>query len=277
MMARMVQVSPIYERFRKIYAYANTGKEMNETIEFLSRCGREWGIAIVIVEAVISQAKGVGTRHRVVAWKDAIRNTDPMIEGHPFFDMCRKYGIPSNTAPHCTRELKANAIKSYLKSAGVKECIQAWGIRADEPSRLTPRDGVIYPLADAGITEEIVRKWWDRQSFDLQLKDYQNNCDLCFKKSKRKKITIIKENPSIVPDWKMLEAKFATKNGRRVVFDREGLSIVDLETLSSDPLLISAVDKHDARLAEESVNPQLFDMLSGVDLDFETHCHCRST
>ena len=75
-MARMIQVSPIYEKYKKHYVYANTGKERQETLDFVKACQDNWELPIVWVEAVIDPEKGKGTRHRIVDYSTAILNTD---------------------------------------------------------------------------------------------------------------------------------------------------------------------------------------------------------
>ena len=72
----------------------------------------------------------------------------------------------------------------------------AIGIRYDERKRINwetaKRENYIYPLATTHrVNEMMVRKFWDKQCFDLNLKDYQGNCDFCWKKSDRKLITLI--------------------------------------------------------------------------------------
>ena len=279
MMARMIQVSPIYAGRKVIHVYANTGKEREETLEFIRRCDEEWGFDTVWLEAVISPEKGEGTSFKVVDYKTAIRNTDPMAAGHPFFDLCKKYGIPSNSAPHCTRELKTKTIRKYLTSIGLTKWEEAWGIRADEPQRATPRGNVVYPMVEIGITEPMVRRFWTAQPFDLGLKDYQGNCDLCFKKSLRKRLTILRESPALAADWSALEGVQEYGSGKvgHLTFDRNGLTMKDLLAMSGDPKLEQAVDKHDARIAEESRTPWLFEMAAEINWDYETTCHCQST
>jgi len=120
MMARMIQVSPMYEGLEKHYIYANTGKERSETLDFIAECDARWGLGTVWVEAVVMPETGSGTRHRVVDRKSAVVNTDPLQEGHPFFDVVAKYGLFNNHYPHCTRELKAAPIRSYFMERGMK-------------------------------------------------------------------------------------------------------------------------------------------------------------
>lgn len=274
LLARMIQTSPLYEGVEKHYVYANTGRERSETLDFIHECDRRWNLGVVWLEAVVNPAKGEGTRHRVVTYETAIRNTDATREGHPFEAVVGKYGLPSNAFPHCTRELKLNPIASYMKSIGVTQYDTAIGIRADEPHRAQPKPGIVYPLVDLRINEHMVRTFWDRQDFDLQLKDYQGNCDLCFKKSLRKRLTILRETPEIADWWAKLEGWRADHRGQmnNLVFDRNGLSVKVLLTLLEDPKFTPVMDRHEQR----QLSPELFDVLEGIDLDFETDCICRS-
>tara|TARA_R110000796_G_scaffold167313_4_gene284221 strand:+ start:1198 stop:2085 length:888 start_codon:yes stop_codon:yes gene_type:complete len=275
MMARMIQISPLYEGATKHYIYANTGKEREETLDFIAECDSRWGLGTVWVEAVVNPEKGAGTRHRIVDRKSAVVNTDPMVEGHPFFDVVAKYGVFNNHYPHCTRELKTNPIRSYFASLGMRrqDYTEAWGIRADEPRRLAERPGVIYPLADLGMTERLIREFWDSQDFDLGIKQFEGNCDLCFKKSLRKRLTILKDNPQVAKDWATIEAVGDRKGGDRARFDRSGLSIDNLVEMSKSPTLEAAVDAHDIELTD----PSLFSAASEINWDFETQCHCQSS
>lgn len=279
MMARLVQVSPIYDEFEKVYIFANTGKEREETLKFIQQCDDLWKFGVKWIEAVINPAKGEGTSFRYVDYNSALRNTDEMKQGHPFFDLCKKYGCPSNSAPHCTKELKTKSIHECLKSLGIKNPLQAWGIRFDEPKRLKKRANVIYPLADARITEEMVRVFWDRQGFDLGLKDYEGNCDLCFKKSLRKRVTIMRENPELAQAWAAMEGNQPYGKGRvgDLVFDRHGLSILDIQKLAEDQSFDLAKDKHEERKKFIAKQPELFEVFKDVDFDFETTCHCDAS
>lgn len=278
LMARLVQVSPVYEGRDKTFIFANTGKEREETLRFIHECDTRWGLNVVWVEAVINPEKGKGTRHRVVTYETAIRNTDPLKDGHPFYDAVKKYGVPSKIFQFCTRELKLATMLSYLRSKGLKAGTyeEAVGIRPDEPKRIGQKENVVYPMVEFGIDERMVRDFWAKQEWDLGLKDYEGNCDLCYKKSLRKRLTIISDNPKIAEDWATLE-----KVGRQVqgtVMDRDRLGIPSIVELAADPALIRAVDKHDARLAEETaVNPQMFEVLNGIDLDASSPCRCSSS
>lgn len=61
------------------------------------------------------------------------------------------------------------------------------------------------------IAKSQVRKFWSEQDFDLQLKDYQSNCTLCFQKGKQIRLTILSENPEIAQWW----ANWETQKGHK--------------------------------------------------------------
>jgi len=56
-MARFIQVNPAYEDYNKLYTYANTGKEHENTLKFIDQCDKEWGLGIVWLEADVVHEK----------------------------------------------------------------------------------------------------------------------------------------------------------------------------------------------------------------------------
>lgn len=229
-------------------------------MEFVNNVSKHYNIPIVWVEAKVNPEKGKGTTYKIVDFETASRN------GEPFKEVIKKYGLPSKMWRHCTRELKDKPIHSLAKEYfGSEPYFTTLGIRADEPKRLTPRKGILYPLADIGIDEKFVREWWKKQPFDLELKDYQGNCDLCFLKSKRKRLTILSESPNIATWWKEMEDTYADE--KRPMFDVRGrVTIDDLVKMAQQPFE-KAVDKQDAR-----------DMQPSFDLDLDTgfSCFCEN-
>jgi len=184
--------------------------------------------------------------------------------------MLDKYAMPNNFASNCTRELKLYPINKYVKDLGFDEVITAMGIRYDErhrKSNFAEEQNVIYPLCDDLKVDAIfIRNWWDRQCFDLQLKDYEGNCDLCFKKSVRKRLTLIKENPEIAEWWLKMENKYTTERIPR--FDlRTNLSIEQLVKKSQQPFR-TIQDQHELNKTQTG----LFD----ATLDKETDCFCKA-
>ena len=88
---------------------------------------------------------------------------------------------------------------------GINDYHTAIGIRADETHRINwesaKRHKYIYPLAvDFRVDSKYIRKFWSNQDFDLNLKDYEGNCDMCWKKSKRKLYTLIQDRPELI-EW----------------------------------------------------------------------------
>jgi hypothetical protein len=211
-----------------LFVFANTGKENEETLIFADKCDKAFNLGLVWLEADIDMQKGNGTNYKIVSFETANRN------GEPFEKAIQKYGLPSKMYRHCTRELKQVPIQKYAKDYFNDVFVTALGIRADEKHRLSSRENVIYPLADINIDERFIRKWWAKQTFDLKLKDYQGNCDLCFQKSKRKRLTIISENPDIANWWANMENLYSTEY--QSLFDVRGnVSITQLIELSNQP------------------------------------------
>lgn len=202
-MLRKILDTPIYHSWHKVIVFANTGKERPETLDFVKEISDRWAIKITWVEAVVNPEVGKGTTHKVVSYHSASRN------GEPFESVIQKYGIPNQAFPHCTRELKQAPIKSYMRSLGYPEYVTAIGIRFDEPRRISNKRDFDYPLYRMGITEKHVRDFWNSQPFDLKLKSYEGNCDLCWKKSLRKKRTLLAENPQISEWWDEMEQKYS--------------------------------------------------------------------
>lgn len=271
-MTKLILENSFFKDWQKLVVFANTGKENEETLEFVEKCDKEFGFGVVWIEAVVNHQKGKGTNYRVVDFDSASRN------GEPFKEVIKKYGLPSKKYRHCTRELKDVIINKYAKNIfGTKKFLSAIGIRADEKHRVGNNPNKIYPLVQAGVSEEQIRNWWDKQSFDLQLKDYQGNCDLCFLKSVRKKKTLIQENPTAADWWNLMEEEYGgfsihSKSGDeidRTKFDiYRDLSITDLVLASSEEFK-TAIDKHEERAM--SLQEKLFDL----DEDLEFDCHCK--
>ena len=265
-MGKLLMELPKYKEYDKVFIFANTGKEKEETLNFINKCDTEWGLNVVWLEAIVDPEKGKGTKHKVVSFKTAARN------GEPFIDIVKKYGIPNPFMSICTRELKQRPMDSYVKSLGYKHITTAIGIRFDERHRKSIRakeTNTIYPLCDdLPVDSSFIRNWWDRQCFDLELKDYEGNCDLCFKKSVRKRLTMIKENPQAAKWWVDVEEKYADEKHPRWDL-RSNKTMTELVEMANNHFKIIK-DKH-----EESKNQ--ISLFNDIDMDFETDCFCKAT
>lgn len=264
-MARFIMEYDGFKDHEKIVCFANTGKEYEETLQFVNECDKSWNLGIVWLEAKVNYEKGKGTGYKIVNYQTASRN------GEPFEEVIKKYGIPNKQFPHCTRELKQIPIRKYMQSLGYQKWHTAVGIRSDEKHRKPTGQDTNFmnpftPLIDnIPVTEVFIRDWWNRQDFDLKLKDYQSNCDLCWKKSKRKRLTILSEDPGRAQWWQKMEQKY----GGKYRFDqREGLNISDLIQQSKKPFR-KAIDKNELRQNQGN----LFD----PEMDIEYGCMCKES
>jgi len=194
------------DQYDMAFVFANTGQENEETLDFVQQCSDAFGFPVVWVEAVVDPESGKGTRHRIVDHATASRN------GEPFEDAIAKYGIPNQSTPHCTRELKERPITSYARSLWGSDYNTAIGIRADEFDRVNERykeRRLVYPLvSDMPMTKPKVNFWWSQQAFRLQLKGYEGNCKTCWKKSNNKLMTIAKEHHNAFDWMRDMEKKY---------------------------------------------------------------------
>jgi hypothetical protein len=217
--------------FKVVFVFANTSKEREETLVFVDRCDREWNLGVVWVEAVTHLGERKGCTHKIVDFSTAKRN------GEVFEAMIQKYGIPNMNYLHCTRELKANPIKSFVESLGWENYVIAQGMRADEPKRIKPKVGTIYPLAHTWPTSKPeVIDWWKEQAFDLGLKDHQGNCDGCHKKNILKLVRIAQENERVFDWWGEMEQQYGlsgyNEDGTPRTFYRGRRSASDVVAMS---------------------------------------------
>jgi hypothetical protein len=258
-LAKYMKEHPHYKNC--IFVFMNTGKEREETLQFAEKCDKKFGLNLVYLEALVNNEKGKGTTYTIVDFETASRN------GEPFEAMLKKYPLPNNMASNCTRELKQRPIDAYLRDNYKDfDIIKVVGIRADEAHRKSVNaeiEKVIYPLCDEiQINSKFIRNWWERQSFDLSLKDYQGNCDLCFKKSLKKRLTIIKENPQIAKWWLDMEQKYSSEEIPR--FDlRTNKSIEQLVEMSKRPFT-KAQDLHELSQQQRDL------------FEIETDCFCKA-
>lgn len=232
MMKRLISMgSPLVTMH---FVFANTGKEAEETLEFVDRCSKEWGVEIVWVEAVVHPGKKKACTHRIVTFETASRNAEP------FEEVIKKYGIPNKKYLHCTRELKLNPIRSYMKSIGVPFYFTAVGIREDEPDRIqltAPKKGIVYPMVKLFPTRkpEIV-DWWEEQPFELDLLEHLGNCTTCHKKSLNKLVMVAKERPEEFEFNARMESEYGLSghniDGTPRTFFRENRSTGDIISIA---------------------------------------------
>ena len=188
-----------------VVTFANTGKEMPQTLDFVQACSDNWGVEIVWLEYAGKKQYRV-TNHGM-----------SMKGGEPFAQLIEdKSFLPNPMARFCTQELKIFPIERYMKDQGLDGFLTVVGIRADEPRRVAKqkaKSDYLVPLADAGVGVEDIRDFWANQNFGLDLPMMPNgvsnmsNCDLCFLKGMGIKSSIIRENPDAADWWAEQEEK----------------------------------------------------------------------
>lgn len=197
--------------------FANTGREMPETLDFVHECSSRWDVPITWVE----YDPGAEHKTAIVSHNSASRDGEPLAAIIKARSM-----LPNPTMRFCTIEAKIRRIAVYAKHhLGYTEWYSIIGLRADERHRVAKqiaraasgKDGKgqgkpVMPLATAGVTKAHVKAFWDAQSFDLRLLNVNgstpdSNCDLCFLKSAGQIQSTMRRRPETAQWWIDQETK----------------------------------------------------------------------
>lgn len=195
---------------KTIVAFANTGRERPETLDFVNECEKQWGVPIYWLEWRDGPNK---ERFKITDYEDASR------DGKPFADLIGKRGfLPNPVMRFCTQELKIRVIRDFMVSLGYNHWNMVIGFRADEMNRVNrskgrkePKWDYVFPMADAGASKRDVDAFWKSQPFDLNLKPHEGNCDLCFLKAEWKIRALMRDKPELADWWIQQEEKHKTK------------------------------------------------------------------
>jgi 3'-phosphoadenosine 5'-phosphosulfate sulfotransferase (PAPS reductase)/FAD synthetase len=195
--------------------FANTGKEMEETLSFVNECGVRWGVPITWLEydyAGDAQKRNGHPTFNVVNHNSASK------DGEPFLRVLEHRQFPPNLRSRfCSSELKVRTMKRFLKDKGWRHWHAAVGIRGDEAKRVNYKNkecgDLWYPLVQAQVTKRDVSDFWKSQPFDLQLlnvggKTPHGNCDMCFLKSEATLAAIMRDMPERAEWWIDIERRF---------------------------------------------------------------------
>ena len=192
-----------------VFVFANTGLENEQTLEFVERCDKHFKLNVQWVEANVQQGIRKGTGFYRTDFDNASR------KGEPFEAIIKKYGIPNQAFPHCTRELKQAPIKAFGKEwFNGEKYHTAIGIRQDEADRMNAKAkemGFVYPLISSKMipaTKPMINFYWRSMPFRLELKGYQGNCATCWKKADKKLYQIAQENPKAFEFMAEMERKY---------------------------------------------------------------------
>lgn len=216
-------------------AFANTGKEREETLRFVHECGSRWGVRVRWLEWRARKGD-LADRFEEVGFNSASR------EGEPFAALiAAKKALPNAVQRWCTENLKVLTIQCFMGSMGFAstEYANFVGLRADEPGRVVKgrARGSVMPLADAGVTAQDVRSFWQAQPFDLGLLPFEGNCDGCFLKSRAKLFEVERHRPGTLQWWAQQETDVsatAKPSGARFVTEWGYAELIDATRRQGD-------------------------------------------
>ena len=214
--------------------FANTGKEMPQTLDFVRDCGDHWGVKIHWLEMDVDYSK---PKEEMIFYREVNHKTASR-EGEPFAKLIDHWNkiratkeknkiyveqgmgmLPNPRARFCTDYLKIRAMRDFAKKKGYKQFTNVMGLRYDEPKRVAKQDRYTtrnrmaqMPMYEAKHTKADVHRFWEESNFDLQLpiingESPHGNCDLCFLKSHNKIYSLIKEEPKKAEWWANQEIK----------------------------------------------------------------------
>ncbi len=238
-----------------VVAFANTGKEREETLRFVHECGSRWGVPIRWLEWRDNAAG-----YEEVGFNSASR------DGEPFQALIdKKQRLPNWKERWCTQYLKVHPLTALAASFGWQSGAysEVIGLRDDEGLRIlralenaqfvtkkgvqvprVPARKLVFPLARAKVLEASVMGFWRAQDFDLGLEPWECNCDLCFMKGRGIRKRILRDRPE-APKWWLTNETFY-----KGTFDRR--------------------DSVEGLLAEVRSQPDFFDEVG--DDEFDTEC-----
>ena len=216
--------------------FANKGKEMPQTLDFVKDCAERWDCKIYWLELEIADERPI-YRTKEVNFNTASRN------GEPFESLIqRRKMLPNPVMRMCTQELKMNVMKRFMKNQGHKEWTNVVGLRYDEPRRVAKQNRQndadvnvwesVMPLYQDKITVKEVTEFWRKNNFDLKLTSENGqttagNCDLCYLKGTKTLTRILKEKPELA-DWWIAQEKKIDATFRK---DGSYINLVDLTKL----------------------------------------------
>ncbi len=202
-----IKMKEWYPDCNVVNVFLNTGKEDIRSLEFMNQCDIHYDLNLVWLEAIINKDKGIGTNYKITSFDKLDLN------GKMFEQGIKKYGIPSRVNKWCNRELKLNPLEKYANDLfGANNWCLALGIRTDEIDRISDKykeNNTFYPPFENGIDSRLRNKFWSQEQIKLNIKGYEGNCEFCFEKSKRKRMTIAVENLDKLIWWNEMERKYS--------------------------------------------------------------------
>jgi len=223
--------------------FCNTGKERNETLDFVHACERELSVDIVWLElsSMVRLDHGYAKTYKITDYENASRNGEPfqyLLDAMP--------AIPNVVNMACTAYLKARIMRMYADDIGLERgCLTTIGMRYDEQRRVRNAHGKkiegfegYCPLYLDGVTQSMVRDFWDSMPWNLELPMLPDgscpagNCDLCHKKSIGKREQLIAANPNMADWW------INAENQKKQRFRPDQPSYEEMKQYAADQMLL---------------------------------------
>jgi 3'-phosphoadenosine 5'-phosphosulfate sulfotransferase (PAPS reductase)/FAD synthetase len=205
-----IKMKEWYPDCNVVNVFINTGKEDIRSLEFMNECDKYYNLNLVWLEAIIQLKKGIGSNYKVTSF-DKLDT-----KGIIFEEGIKKYGIPSRVNKWCNRELKLVPLEKYANNIfGLNNWSLAIGLRIDEIDRISNNyktNNIFYPPFENKINQRERNKFWKDEPIKLKIKGYEGNCEFCFEKSKRKRMTIAVQNPDKLIWWNEMEQKYSLKS-----------------------------------------------------------------
>jgi len=202
-----IKMKEWYPNCNVVNVFINTGKEDARSLKFMDECDKHYNLNLVWLESIINPKKNTGSSYKITSYS----NLD--ISGEIFEEGIKKYGIPNVANKWCNRELKLVPLEKYANDLfGKNNWSVALGIRTDEIDRVSENyktNNIFYPPFENKIDSRKRNKFWKDEPIKLNIKGYEGNCDFCFEKSKRKRMTIAVENPNNLIWWDEMEKKYS--------------------------------------------------------------------
>jgi hypothetical protein len=194
----------LYPDYKIVYGMANVSKERKESLEFMNECDKYFNLNLNWIETVFKK-RGISF---------VLKNYHELLtNGEIYENGIQKLGVPSKINTWCNRDMKTVPMKKFADSIfGKNNYSIAIGIRSDEIDRISKNyktNNIFYPLIDENIDSIKRNKFWENQPIKIKIPAFKGNCDFCFKKSKRKLLTILSDEPNTVDWWLKMENKYS--------------------------------------------------------------------
>lgn len=235
-----------------VAVFANTGRELEPTLDFVRDMQSQWGVRIQWLEYRRDPETGR-------TWAESVGHNSASRQGEPYEALiaAKKY-LPNPVTAFCTIELKIRTTYRWIRAEyGWARWLSVVGFRADEMRRAV-RAGVrnaakkerfktTCPLAKARMVKADVTAFWLGQPFDLGLAgSWEGNCDGCFKKNRAAVERMFRDHPERMDWWPSMEGAGGKQlgvaqgsfgpNSTRFRADRDGFAAIR-EHVRRSPLL----------------------------------------